>query len=109
LPREEFPGSGAAPASLIRQAERSPTCAAPLPAPAQPPEKPQPDAAFGSLDRNGDGYLSRAEAGSDREVAKRFDRFDANRDGRLAEEEWRRAAEDNQKRVLADSTITTKV
>lgn len=82
---------------------------APLLLAAQPPEKPQPDAAFAALDKNGDGYLSRAEAKADREIAKRFDRFDANKDARLSEEEWRRAADDYQKQVLADTGITTKV
>ncbi|OGA06568.1 MAG: hypothetical protein A3D95_14900 [Betaproteobacteria bacterium RIFCSPHIGHO2_12_FULL_69_13] len=70
---------------------------------------PDADSAFKALDKNGDGFLSPSETSGERELAKRFERFDANRDGRLDTGEWRRAVDDNQKRVLSDSAITTKV
>ncbi|MBS0338188.1 MAG: BON domain-containing protein [Proteobacteria bacterium] len=65
--------------------------------------------AFAALDKNSDGALSREEASADKEVAKRFAKFDANRDGKLSEDEYSKAMQDNDKRVLADSAITTKV
>lgn len=65
--------------------------------------------AFAALDRNSDGTLSREEAVADKEVAKRFAKFDANKDGRLSEDEFIKATQDNDKRVLADSAVTTKV
>jgi len=65
--------------------------------------------AFNNLDKNRDGFLSRDEAAPEKELAKRFSRFDANRDGKLSEDEYLKAMQDNDKRVLSDSTITTKV
>ncbi len=64
---------------------------------------------FKQLDKNGDGSVSAAEAAGDKEIAKRFKAFDANKDGKLSEEEYLKAANDNSKRTLADSTITTKI
>lgn len=64
---------------------------------------------FKQLDKDGDGAVSRAEAASDKEIAKRFKAFDANKDGKLQEEEYLQAGNDNSKRVLADSAITTKI
>ena len=65
--------------------------------------------AFANLDKNSDNVLSKDEAAADKELAKRFDKFDANKDGKLSEEEFIKANQDNDKRVLADSAITTKV
>lgn len=67
------------------------------------------NAAFDALDKNHDGFLSRQEVAGDKELAKRFAKFDANRDGRLNVDEFIRANQDNDARVLADSAITTKV
>ena len=43
---------------------------------------------FESLDLNGDGYVSIAEAAGHEEVVKRFDRADKNRDGKLSRKEF---------------------
>jgi osmotically-inducible protein OsmY len=67
------------------------------------------NAAFDALDKNQDGFLSRQEVVGDKELAKRFAKFDANKDGRLNVDEFIRANQDNDGRVLADSAITTKV
>lgn len=67
------------------------------------------NAAFTALDKNSDGVLSRAEVAGDKEIAKRFNKFDANKDGKLQEAEFLKAGQDNDKRVLADTSITTKV
>ena len=71
--------------------------------------KDQKNQAFAALDKNGDGSLTQAEAAADKELAKRFTKFDANKDGKLSEDEYIKAMQDNDKRVLADSAITTKV
>ena len=39
------------------------------------------------LDTNGDGVISRAEAGKAPRLAKSFDAIDANKDGQLSKEE----------------------
>jgi len=65
--------------------------------------------AFDALDKNRDGYLSRPEVAGAKEFAKRFARFDANKDGRLDLDEYLKAGQDNDARVLADSAITVKV
>jgi hyperosmotically inducible protein len=67
------------------------------------------NAAFDALDTNSDGYLSREEVARQRELAKRFDRFDADRDGRMSLDEYLKASQDNDARILSDSTITAKV
>jgi osmotically-inducible protein OsmY len=68
-----------------------------------------PRADFAALDRNRDGYVSRVEAFADREIAKRFAQFDTDGDGRLSVDEYVRAREDKDKRVLRDSVITARV
>jgi len=60
-------------------------------------------------DKNSDGYVSTAEAARDTELSKRFKSFDANRDGKLSEDEFLKAKQDQDKQFLADSTITTRV
>jgi osmotically-inducible protein OsmY len=67
------------------------------------------NAAFDALDKNTDQYLSREEVAAEKELAKRFNRFDANKDGKLSVDEYIKAMQDNDKRVLNDSAITTKV
>src|SRR3954463_10222651 len=74
---------------------------------AQQPGEPRMD--FSILDRNRDGYISRIEANADRDIAKRFAQFDTDRDGRLSQEEFIRAKEDNEKRILRDAVITARV
>ena len=69
----------------------------------------QASADFLSLDRNRDGYISKVEALANSEVHKRFSAFDADKDGRLTEDEYAAAMQDNQKRVLQDSAITARV
>ena len=64
---------------------------------------------FAALDRNKDGYLSKLEAAGDREIGKRFAAFDSDGDGRLSEAEYVLAKEDNEKRVLRDAALTTRV
>ena len=44
--------------------------------------------AFGFMDGNGDGKVSRQEASGFRGVAKNFDRADTNQDGHLSREEF---------------------
>ena len=46
------------------------------------------DAYFRSLDLNGDGYVSLAEAAGDAVVVNRFDRADKDRDGKLSPKEF---------------------
>jgi Ca2+-binding EF-hand superfamily protein len=55
---------------------------------AQTPVRPGP----GSLDKNGDGYLSRDEVSSHPRLAESFERLDANKDGLLSTDELRAAA-----------------
>jgi hyperosmotically inducible protein len=71
--------------------------------------KDQKNQAFAALDKNSDGFLSRDEAAAEKELAKRFAKFDANKDGKLSEDEYLKAMQDNDKRVLADSAITSSV
>ena len=46
------------------------------------------DKYFDSLDLDGDGYVSIAEAAGHEEVVKRFDKGDRNRDGKLSRKEF---------------------
>lgn len=71
--------------------------------------KDQKNQAFAALDKNSDGTLSRDEAAAEKELAMRFGKFDANKDGKLSEGEYLKAMQDNDKRVLSDSAITSKV
>ena len=48
------------------------------------------DGYFRSLDLNGDGYVSLAEAAGDAVVVNRFDKADRNRDGKLSPKEFAR-------------------
>ena len=64
---------------------------------------------FQRLDRNRDGWISRREAAVDREIEKRFARFDVNKDNLLSLEEFQRARQDQQLQFLADMAVTSKV
>lgn len=79
-------------------------CAAPAAA-----QKSESNSAFKALDANGDGFLSRKEVQADKELTKRFSKFDANRDGKLSEDEFHKAKRAEDKRILDDTAITTKV
>jgi Ca2+-binding EF-hand superfamily protein len=46
------------------------------------------DSTFAELDRNRNGYISKAEAAADPVLAKEFDKFDWNHDGRLNRAEY---------------------
>ena len=72
-------------------------------------KSPSGNGGFDSLDKNRDGYLSKSEVAGEKELAKRFANFDANKDGRWNVDEYIKANKDNDERILADSTITTKV
>lgn len=62
-----------------------------------------------ALDRNRDGFISKVEALGNAEIHKRFSAFDADKDGLLSEAEYALAVEDNNRRILHDSTITARV
>lgn len=64
---------------------------------------------FIALDRNRDGQISKVEALANPEIHKRFGSFDRDRDGLLSEPEYRLAVDDNNRRILHDSTITARV
>ena len=64
---------------------------------------------FMLLDRNRDGTISRVEALANQDVLKRFGNFDADRDGRLSEEEFAALREDVARQALADAAITARV
>lgn len=65
------------------------------------------------LDTNKDGFLSYQEARADKEAAQHFALFDANRDGRLSEDEFLKLkATQTRHRAgiyVSDSAITSKV
>lgn len=46
------------------------------------------DTSFRVLDKNNDGYLSRAEAAGNPDLAKRFKEADTNKDGKLSRMEY---------------------
>jgi hyperosmotically inducible protein len=74
-----------------------------------PLERPAGNAAFKGMDKNGDGFVSRAEAAADEELAKNFATADTNRDGRLTEAEFVKYYGDRDKQYVDDATITAKV
>lgn len=72
-------------------------------------KSPSGNAGFDGLDKNRDGFLSKEEIAGDKELTKRHARFDADKDGRWNLDEYIKAHKDNDQRIVADSTITTKV
>jgi hyperosmotically inducible protein len=72
-------------------------------------KSPSGNTGFDGLDKNRDGYLSKEEVAGDKEMAKRFAKFDANKDGRWTLDDYIKAHKDNDERVTADTAITTKV
>jgi hyperosmotically inducible periplasmic protein len=67
------------------------------------------NSSFDALDRNRDRVLSKEEVAGEKELAKRFVRFDADKDGRWNVDEFVRANKDNDNRIVQDSAITTQV
>ena len=72
-------------------------------------KSPSGNTGFDGLDKNRDGYLSKEEIAGDKEMSKRFEKFDANKDGRWTLDDFIKAHKDNDGRIAADSAITTKV
>jgi hypothetical protein len=72
-------------------------------------KSPSGNTGFDGLDKNRDGYLSKEEIAGDKEMAKRFVKFDTNKDGRWTLDDFIKAHKDNDSRVVSDSGITTKV
>ena len=54
-------------------------------------DKSKNDPGFNALDKNNDGYLSRAEAAANPDLAKQFKAADRNGDGKLSRAEYLRA------------------
>jgi len=46
------------------------------------------DSGFAKLDKNKDGYISRAEAKGEPELSKNFDKWDLNNDGKINRAEY---------------------
>lgn len=71
------------------------------------------DPVFLKLDRNGDGYVSRAEAAGNGDISRLFSKADVNRDGRLDEDEFAKAQSMIERERAAaytdDATLTAKV
>jgi osmotically-inducible protein OsmY len=64
---------------------------------------------FSTLDRNGDGFVTRIEALADQEIHKRFAQFDANKDRQLSLAEYVVAREDIERRAQQDAALTARV
>jgi len=62
-----------------------------------------------SLDLNGDGRLSLAEAAGYGEIVKRFDRADRNKDGKLAPAEFDRLAKVPPQKAVNPSAVKRSV
>ena len=72
-------------------------------------KSPSGNAGFDGLDKNRDGFLSKEEIAGDKEMEKRFARFDGNKDGRWTLDDYIKAHKDNDARITNDTAITTKV
>ncbi|MFY9317144.1 MAG: BON domain-containing protein [Burkholderiales bacterium] len=72
-------------------------------------KSPTGNAGFDGLDKNRDGYLGKEELAGDKEMEKRFAKFDGNKDGRWTLDDYIKAHKDNDARIANDTAITTKV
>lgn len=72
-------------------------------------KSPSGNTGFDGLDKNRDGYLGKEELGGDKEMEKRFAKFDGNKDGRWTLDDYIKAHKDNDARIANDTAITTKV
>jgi len=72
-------------------------------------KSPTGNAGFDGLDKNRDGFLGKDEVAGDKEMAKRFAKFDGNKDGRWTLDDYIKAHKDNDERITSDTAITTKV
>ena len=80
---------------------------------AQNSPNPAPNAEFLKLDKNKDGFLSRAEAGADKNLGRVFDQADLNKDGKLDEDEYLKGINiyrrEDAAQYAKDAAVTTKV
>jgi hyperosmotically inducible protein len=83
-------------------------CIAMLASAAWAQKSPSGNTGFDGLDKNRDGYLGKEEVAGEKELAKRFGKF-AGQDGRWSLDEYIKANQDNDRRIAADSAITTKL
>ncbi len=63
------------------------------------------DSTFAKLDKNKDGYISKAEAKADPKLSKDFDSFDLNHDGKLNRAEYLAAAAKEDTGALANRVM----
>src|SRR2546421_11204730 len=67
------------------------------------------DSTFAKLDANKDGYITKIEAASDTALARDFDKFDLNHDGKLNRAEYLAArAKEDPGSLAAKATGTNK-
>ena len=80
---------------------------------AQPAAPKEVNAGFTKLDKNKDGFISRAEAKGNKDMAAYFDKADLNKDGKLDEDEYLKGSSAYEREKAAqyaeDSAVTTKV
>jgi hypothetical protein len=84
MPTPPVPPANATGSVTLRDANGVPTTVTSLHASPAPRDH---GAEFAALDRNGDGSISRAEAGGDKYMALAFASLDGDRDGKLDRDE----------------------
>jgi len=72
-----------------------------------------PNPEFVKLDKDKNGFLSRAEAGADKKLGRVFDQADLNKDGKLDEDEYLKGINiyrrEDAAQYAKDAAVTTKV